>query len=397
MASARGLGAGRGGAFLRVALGLARWAALPRSPPVRLRPPVTSRVAQWQGEGRPTCLVARAMAQDRAATRLSVVLGHVRRPFSGAVRARPTSGTVSPGSFHPQQFQYTRDNYVLSPEQRAFYEENGFLVIKNLVSDADIKRFRNEFERICRNEVKPERIMIMRDVTIGKSEYVPSENMVTKVQDFQEDEELFSYCTLPEILKYVECFTGPDIMAMHTMLINKPPDSGKKTSRHPMHQDLHYFCFRPSNSIVCAWTAMEHIDQNNGCLTVLPGTHKGTLKPHDYPQWEGGVNIMYHGIQDYDEAAAQVHVVMEKGDTVFFHPLLIHGSGVNKTKGFRKAISCHFADAHCHYIDVKGTSQENIGKEIVELANKLHGIKGITLKDIWRFRARLVKGQRINL
>lgn len=45
---------------------------------------------------------------------------------------------------------------------------------------------------------------------------------------------------------------------------------------------------------------------------------------------------MYHGIQDYDEAAAQVHVVMEKGDTVFFHPLLIHGSGVNKTKGFRK-------------------------------------------------------------
>lgn len=85
MASARGLGAGRGGAFLRVALGLARWAALPGSPPVRLRPPVTSRVAQWQGEGRPTCLVARAMAQDRAATRLSVVLGHVRRPFSGAV------------------------------------------------------------------------------------------------------------------------------------------------------------------------------------------------------------------------------------------------------------------------------------------------------------------------
>lgn len=27
---------------------------------------------------------------------------------------------------------------------------------------------------------------------------------------------------------------------------------------------------------------------------------------------------------------------MEKGDTVFFHPLLIHGSGINKTSGFRK-------------------------------------------------------------
>ena len=62
--------------------------------------------------------------------------------------------------------------------------------------------------------------------------------------------------------------------------------SGKKTSRHPLHQDLHYFPFRPSNSIVCAWTAMEHIDRNNGCLVVLPGTHKGPLQPHDYPQWE---------------------------------------------------------------------------------------------------------------
>uniref|UniRef100_A0A8C4ML86 Phytanoyl-CoA dioxygenase, peroxisomal n=1 Tax=Equus asinus TaxID=9793 RepID=A0A8C4ML86_EQUAS len=263
---------------------------------------------------------------------------------------------------------------------------------------ADIERFRNEFERICRKEVKPMGLMVMRDVTIAKSEYVPSEKMITKVQDFQEDEELFRYCTLPEILKYVECFTGPNIMAMHTMLINKPPDSGKKTSRHPLHQDLHYFPFRPSNNIVCAWTAMEHIDRNNGCLVVLPGTHKGSLKPHDYPQWQGGINIMFHGIQDYDENNTRVHLVMEKGDTVFFHPLLIHGSGRNKTQGFRKAISCHFASANCHYIDVKGTSQENIEKEVVRFANELFKVKqDINLKDVWRFRARLVKGERINL
>ncbi|XP_070357115.1 phytanoyl-CoA dioxygenase, peroxisomal isoform X4 [Equus asinus] len=282
---------------------------------------------------------------------------------------------------------YTQDNSVLTLQQRKFYEENGFLVIKKLVSDGDIERFRNEFERICRKEVKPMGLMVMRDVTIAKSEYVPSEKMITKVQDFQEDEELFRYCTLPEILKYVECFTGPNIMAMHTMLINKPPDSGKKTSRHPLHQDLHYFPFRPSNNIVCAWTAMEHIDRNNGCLVVLPGTHKGSLKPHDYPQW-----------QDYDENNTRVHLVMEKGDTVFFHPLLIHGSGRNKTQGFRKAISCHFASANCHYIDVKGTSQENIEKEVVRFANELFKVKqDINLKDVWRFRARLVKGERINL
>ncbi|XP_024436302.1 phytanoyl-CoA dioxygenase, peroxisomal [Desmodus rotundus] len=337
------------------------------------------------------------MDGSRAASRLRVVLGHLRRPSVGAVIAHSTSGALSPASFHPQQFQYTLDNNVLSLEQRKFYEENGFLVIKNLVSDADIERFRNEFERICKQEVKPFGLQIMKDVTIVKSGCAVSEKVVTKIQEFQEDEELFRYCTLPEILKYVECFTGPNIMAMHTMLINKPPDSGEKTSRHPLHQDLHYFPFRPSNKIVCAWTAMEHIDRNNGCLVVLPGTHKSTLKPHDYPQWEGKVNSMYHGIQDYDKNNARMHLVMEKGDTVFFHPLLIHGSGQNKTQGFRKAISCHFASGDGHYIDVKGTSQENIEKEVAALAKKLHGFEDASLKDIWRFRARLVKGERINL
>lgn len=62
--------------------------------------------------------------------------------------------------------------------------------------------------------------------------------------------------------------------------------SGKKTSRHPMHQDLHYFPFRPADRIVCAWTAMEKVNRQNGCLVVLPGTHKGTLQEHDYPEWE---------------------------------------------------------------------------------------------------------------
>jgi hypothetical protein len=39
-------------------------------------------------------------------------------------------------------YRYTLDNNVLTLEQRQFYEKNGFLVIKNLVSDDDIQRFR---------------------------------------------------------------------------------------------------------------------------------------------------------------------------------------------------------------------------------------------------------------
>lgn len=45
---------------------------------------------------------------------------------------------------------------------------------------------------------------------------------------------------------------------------------------------------------------------------------------------------MYHGVRDYNPEQPRVHLEMEKGDTVFFHPLLIHGSGMNQTQGFRK-------------------------------------------------------------
>ncbi|XP_074873939.1 phytanoyl-CoA dioxygenase, peroxisomal [Carettochelys insculpta] len=338
------------------------------------------------------------MEEAAAAARLGTILRHLKPwPDAAALTAFPTSAQIASVK-HPMEFHYTLDNNLLTLEQRHFYDENGYLVIKKLVSDEDIERFRNEFEKICKKEIEVPGLTIMRDVAIAKSEFIPDQKLVTKLQDFQEDEELFRYCTLPEILKYVECFTGPNIMAMHTMLVNKPPDSGKKSSRHPMHQDLHYFPFRPADLIVCAWTAMEHIDRSNGCLVVLPGTHKGSLKQHDYPDWEGGVNKMYHGVRDYNKSLPRVHLFMEKGDTVFFHPLLIHGSGMNRTQGFRKAISCHYASADCHYIDVKGTSQENIEKEVVEVAKRKYGVSTpLSLKDIGVTRARLVKGERTNL
>ena len=50
--------------------------------------------------------------------------------------------------------------------------------------------------------------------------------------------------------------------------------------------DLHYFPFRPADKIVCSWTAMEKVNRANGCLVVLPGTHKGHLLQHQYPEWE---------------------------------------------------------------------------------------------------------------
>ena len=59
-------------------------------------------------------------------------------------------------------------------------------------------------------------------------------------------------------------------------------------------------------------------------------------------------------------------------------------------KHFRKAISCHYCTSDCYFIDVKGTTQENISKEIEEVAKR----KGFTLsfEEIWKLRSRDVRG-----
>lgn len=311
----------------------------------------------------------------------------------------PKSALISTTRSLATKYEFTLNtNNFLSDEQRDTYEENGFMIVKDLVKQADLDKFKKRFQKICTEKIRVNGMTVMKDITIAKSEFLQGEKAVTKVQDFCQDDELFEYCCLPNIVNYVKAFTGPNIMAMHTMLINKPPDSGSLTSRHPLHQDLYYFPFRPQNLIVCAWTAMERITKSNGCLLVLPGSHKGEFHKHGYPKWEGGVNKMYYGIHDFDlDNLDLVHLEMNPGDTVFFHPILIHGSGANLTNGFRKAISCHYAASECNYIDVTGTIQEDFKVEVEAVASRRAGGEKIHINDVWRFKSRLVEGKRINL
>uniref|UniRef100_A0A1I7SXV2 phytanoyl-CoA dioxygenase n=1 Tax=Caenorhabditis tropicalis TaxID=1561998 RepID=A0A1I7SXV2_9PELO len=297
---------------------------------------------------------------------------------------------------------WTHPGKVLSVEQRQFYKKNGFLLVRNCVGKEDLKKYEDRFIAICERKVKPPASMlVMKDVSIAKKVTPNSIDTITKVQDFAEEPVLFSYCEHPRVTDVVRDLIGSSpktrIQAMHTMLINKPPDTGKLTSRHPMHQDLIFFPWRPEDLTICAWTAMEKINKKNGCLQVVPGTQTQSLKPHGYPDWEGGVNKAYLAIKDYDMSLPREYVEMEAGDTVFFHPNLFHGSGANRSEGFRKAISCHYANYdHTKYIDVKGTIQEECAEQIVDIIRKhpqRYAVKPgqeVTFELSWRLRSRPV-------
>ncbi|KAK0085194.1 hypothetical protein PV325_005607 [Microctonus aethiopoides] len=284
----------------------------------------------------------------------------------------------------------TNDLGNLTINQRFFYETNGYLMIPKLISSDVLDKCSRRFDELAAGKIEQGQIIIMRDVTDRKS--------VNKVQDINHDPVFREYIENKAILDIAQAFTGPNIMAMHSMLIAKPPDAGSNSSRHPPHQDLYYFPFRPADRIVAAWTAIEPCDKENGCLFVSPGSHiPRELYMHSYPKDSNANNKFYHGIQDLPESTNWIDLEMEPGDTVFFHPHLIHGSGVNKSTRTRKAISCHYADAGCNYIDVRGTIQEPIRNEVIELVKKKFPGVELEYQQIWSLKSTLVRGVRSSL
>lgn len=295
-------------------------------------------------------------------------------------------------------FRFTLDGSPLSDEQRHFYEENGFIVIRGLVAPRELKLYKERFQNIASGDVKVPGLQLMKDVSLVGSD--TSEHVITRIHELCLDNVLFSYCTLPQIMDYASSFCGPNLTALHSMLINKPPDTGSLTSRFPLHQDLYFIPIRPADRIVCSWTAMEKVTRENGCLVVIPGSHHGKILEHGYPDWKGGVNSWFHGVKSVPDWMfdRRVHLEMDAGDTVFFHPKLIHGSGANRTRGFRKIISCHYAASECEYINAEGSIGDPIAREVVEEFRRR--FPNTFFKDyasVWKQWVRQVRGTKGNL
>jgi phytanoyl-CoA hydroxylase len=237
----------------------------------------------------------------------------------------------------------------LSESEIDHYWEHGYVLRKGLLQGGDLKLWRDRLDAIVSGAVPPaKRMLVMRDVMVARGAVDPKNEReaIAKIQDFEGDPVLDSYNQHEHILDAVEQIIGPDIQSIHCMLINKPPNVD---GRHPLHQDLVYFPFRPADAIVASWTALEPVTRENGCLVIVPGTHRGPLHDHENMDWEH-VNSGYWGAKGFGEDTERVHLECEPGDTVFFHPVVLHGSGRNKTQGFRRAISCHYSSTRCDRI-----------------------------------------------
>ncbi|MCC6794546.1 MAG: phytanoyl-CoA dioxygenase family protein [Candidatus Hydrogenedentes bacterium] len=237
---------------------------------------------------------------------------------------------------------------MLTDAQRKHYEEEGYVLINNVLSRDEIDRYKTRARELANGAIPPgAEKMLVRDVRVVKGEVHvddPEKGIWKLMQPDWYDKTFEPYPATPAILDVVEGLIGPDIKAFLTMMIYKPPGVH---ADHPFHQDSFYFAFGPHDLILGSWIALDKTDIENGTLVVLPRSHRLDLIDHDTPRGDM-VNFGVFGAHGYEGSQqGEVALNLEPGDGAFFHSRLLHRTGPNTSTRHRRVMTVHFASAKC--------------------------------------------------
>lgn len=227
---------------------------------------------------------------------------------------------------------------MLTPEQIDAYHRDGYVVVENLLNDAEVDRF-----VAYEHQPKPEGW---------------KQNLRHHVSD-----EVWKYLAVhPNVTGAVSQLIGGQPMVVQTMYMEKKPSGGADVGGQgvALHQDLHYLPCEPNTLIAC-WIAMSDTDAENGGLCVVPGSHKdglyGTHKNEDakeHDSWEidytmrdkegkEWIEHMYSFEIEGLDMGRLKKLTVPKGAGVIFSGLTIHGSYANRTHDrVRRAFATHY-------------------------------------------------------
>ena len=146
------------------------------------------------------------------------------------------------------------------------------------------------------------------------------------------------FARIPEILDMVEQLIGPNFALWNSSFFAKPAKIGSKT---PWHQDGEYWPVRPL-ATCSVWVAVDHSTEENGCLRVIPGSHKNRrLGPHDYNGADGLSLPLELKSDEYDESFAE-NIVLRAGQISLHDVYLVHGSEPNRSERSRRGMTLRY-------------------------------------------------------
>jgi hypothetical protein len=142
----------------------------------------------------------------------------------------------------------------------------------------------------------------------------------------------------PEIVELVSGVIGEDVILWGCHVFCKPAVEGYET---PWHQDGHYWPIRPLATCT-AWVALEPSTVENGCLRVIPRSHRAGKFPHR--ETYATDNLSNHGEEidvPIDESRA-ADVTLRPGEMSVHHVNAIHGSCPNASSYARIGFSASY-------------------------------------------------------
>jgi ectoine hydroxylase-related dioxygenase (phytanoyl-CoA dioxygenase family) len=156
----------------------------------------------------------------------------------------------------------------------------------------------------------------------------------------------------PKVLDAVEDAIGPDILCWTTTFFIKEATSPGFVS---WHQDSTYWGLDP-DEVITAWVAFTEVDEANGYMQVIPGSHKIDQLPHVDTFHKD--NLLSRGQEiavDVDVSKA-VGLAMHAGEMSLHHIKLVHGSAANRTDDRRIGLAIRYIPTYVRQTKVRDSA-----------------------------------------
>ena len=240
----------------------------------------------------------------------------------------------------------------LSENQRSTYLNDGYLLLEDVLSPADLQPLIDDINAGIDGKAG-DAVALGR--LRGPFEDVPFDRRLACIRDAMDDSSeierevtgkrlktagMFSLITHPAILDIVESIIGPEILA-HPQFNCQAKMPNETRSQIPWHQDLGFLHPEAEATfMVNFWIPLVDVSVENGCLEVIPGSHRAGLMPHGavrgYPN---------EGIQEgYVPVGRQVPCPVRKGGVVVFQHKTAHRSFPNRTDRIRWSVDVRYSD-----------------------------------------------------
>lgn len=240
-------------------------------------------------------------------------------------------------------------NGIPTEDDVKFFKENGYWVSPKVIDDERLAKLRERMEKVYRGEFETG---TPPEVAWSYEKGHPKTLRKTDMASYA-DLTIRALALDPVIGEIAAALTGNDTIRFWAdQLLLKPEQSGGQGSNVGWHQDYTYWqCFHNPETLLTAWVAYDDVDEENGCMQMVPGSnHWGLLNGSDFHEQnlekiKQGINVPEG--QNFRTAP----IVMKAGQISFHHSLTIHGSGPNKSDRVRRSSAIHLMTGETTFRD----------------------------------------------